>query len=74
MVWSCEVMPDKILWKLDGSTVFESKEGIPTAPLYMIANVAIKDRAENNFEVDQADDPYIMEIDYVKIYKMAPKQ
>ncbi len=73
MVWSCEIFPDKIIWKLDGNKVFESTEGIPTAPMYMIANVAIKDRPENDNKVDETGLPYVMEIDYVKIYKMVPK-
>lgn len=72
MVWSLECFPTKIYWKLNGRTVFESDEGIPTAPMYMIANVAVKDWAEIG-TVDQSNDPYIMEIDYVKIYKMVPK-
>jgi beta-glucanase (GH16 family) len=73
MVWACEIFPDRIVWKLDGNKVFESTEGIPTAPMYMIANVAIKDRPENGNKVDETGLPYVMEIDYVKIYKMVPK-
>lgn len=72
MVWSFECFPDRMIWKLDGNTVYESSEGIPTAPLYMIANVAIKDWPENNSEVDNTNLPYIMEIDYVRIYQMIP--
>ena len=26
------VTPDKMLWKLDGKTVYEATEGIPTSP------------------------------------------
>ena len=72
MVWACEVMPDRIVWLLDGKKVYESTEGIPTAPLYMIANVAIKDWEANNYEVDRTDNPYVMEIDYVRIYRIVP--
>ncbi len=71
MVWSFECLPEKMTWKLNGNTVFESTEGIPTAPLYMIANVAVKDWDNN--PVDDSNLPYIMEIDYVKIYQMVPK-
>jgi beta-glucanase (GH16 family) len=73
MVWTCEIFPDKIIWKLDGNIVFESTEGIPTAPMYMIANVAVKDYPENDNKVDESGLPYVMEIDYVKVYKMVPK-
>lgn len=73
MVWSFECFPDKMVWKLDNKVVMESSKGIPTAPLYMVANVAVKDWQENNKVVDGSGEPYIMEIDYVKIYKMVPK-
>lgn len=73
MVWSLECLPDKIVWKLNYNVVHESSEGIPTAPLYMIANVAVLDRPQNNYEVDNTGLPYVMEIDYVRIYKMVPK-
>ncbi|MBL8008445.1 MAG: glycoside hydrolase family 16 protein [Ignavibacteria bacterium] len=73
MVWSFECFPDKMLWKLDGNTVYESTEGIPTAPLYMIANVAIKDFKDNNYKVDNTGLPYIMEVDFIKIYKIVPE-
>jgi beta-glucanase (GH16 family) len=73
MVWSFECFPDKMVWKLNGNVVYETTEGIPTAPLYMIANVAIKDFPQNNYEVDDSGLPYVMEIDYVRIYKMVPK-
>lgn len=72
MIWSFECFPDRMIWKLNDKVVFESTEGIPTAPLYLIANVAIKDRKENNYEVDKTGLPYVMEIDYIKVYKMVP--
>lgn len=72
MIWSFECFPNKMLWKLNGNTVYESTEGIPTAPLYMIANVAVKDRPENDYKVDDSGLPYVMEIDYIKVYKMIP--
>ena len=72
MVWSFECYPDKMLWKLDGNVVFESKEGIPTAPMYLIANVAVKDWG-GEYSVDYSGSPYVMEIDYVRVYKMVPK-
>lgn len=72
MVWSFECFPDKMIWKLNGKTVYETMEGIPTAPLYMIANVAIKDWDQNGFKVDKNEEPYVMEIDYIKVYKMVP--
>ncbi|MBK7252926.1 MAG: family 16 glycosylhydrolase [Ignavibacteria bacterium] len=74
MIWTFECYPDKMIWKLDGKTIYETSEGIPTAPLYMIANVAIKDYKENNFEVENSGLPYIMEIDYVRVYKMVPNK
>ena len=43
MIWSFEWFPNKIVWKLDNNAVFESTKGIPTAPLYILANVAVKD-------------------------------
>ncbi len=72
MIWTFECYPDKMLWKLDGDIVYETTEGIPTAPLYMIANVAIKDYKEHNYEVEKTGLPYVMEIDYVRVYKMVP--
>lgn len=72
MVWSFECYPDRMLWKLNGKTVNESSEGIPTAPLYIIANVAIKDWQENEYKVDDSNTPYVMEIDYIRVYKMEP--
>ena len=72
MVWAIEVLPNKLVWKLNGNVVFEATDGIPTAPMYMIANVAIKDFPENNGVVDDSGLPYVMEIDYVKIYQMTP--
>ncbi|HMQ68750.1 MAG TPA: glycoside hydrolase family 16 protein [Ignavibacteria bacterium] len=74
MVWSFECFPDKMIWKLDGKIVFEATDGIPTAPLYMIANVAVKDHKENDFGIDDTGLPYVMEIDYVRVYKMVPKK
>ena len=73
MTWTFECFPDKMVWKLNGNVVYEASEGIPTAPLYMITNVAVKDWAENNNEVDETDDPYVMDIDYIRVYKMVPK-
>jgi beta-glucanase (GH16 family) len=72
MIWTFECYPDKMIWKLDGKIVNESTEGIPTAPMYLIANVAILDRKENSGIVDDSGLPYIMEIDYIKVYKMIP--
>lgn len=73
MVWSFECFPNKMVWKLNGNIVFEATEGIPTSPLYIIANVAVKDFEQNNYEVDNSNLPYIMEIDYIKAYKIVPK-
>lgn len=72
MIWTFECFPDNMIWKLNGNTVFESSEGIPTSPLYMIANVAVKDHEANDLEVDNSEIPYIMEIDFIKVYKMVP--
>lgn len=74
MVWTFECFPNKMIWKLDGKVVYESTEGIPTGPLYIIANVAIKEWAENNYQIDRSSEPYVMEIDYIKAYKMVPKK
>lgn len=78
MTWVLEITPKKMVWKLNNSVVYSSKQGLPTSPLYMIANVAIKDRPDCDITTDKiaqesTGDPYIMEIDYVKIYKMVPK-
>lgn len=73
MIWSFECLPNRMTWKLNGNVIYEATEGIPTAPLYMITNVAIKDWPENNYEVDNSDTPYVMEIDYIKVFKMVPK-
>jgi beta-glucanase (GH16 family) len=70
MIWSFECYPDKMLWKLDGKTVYEATEGIPTSPLYILVNVAVKDRKENDYKVDDSSNPYVMEIDYIKVYQM----
>ncbi len=72
MVWSFEWFPEKLVWKLDGKIVFESTKGIPTAPLYILANVAVKDFPENNKKVDDSNLPYEMEIDYIRVYQMVP--
>ncbi len=72
MIWEFECFPSNMIWKLDGKKVFESNEGIPTAPLYMIANVAVKDYKENDNKVDETGLPYVMEIDYIKVYQMIP--
>lgn len=74
MTWTFECFPNKMIWKLDDKVVYESTEGIPTAHMYIVANVAIKDRSENNYIVDISDTPYIMEIDYIRAYKMVPKK
>ncbi|MCB0727751.1 MAG: glycoside hydrolase family 16 protein [Ignavibacteriae bacterium] len=73
MVWIFECFPDKMIWKLDDKVVFESTQGIPTSPLYMIANVAVKDHEANDFWIDDTGSPYIMEIDYVRVFKMIPQ-
>ena len=73
MIWTFECFPDKMIWKLDGKTVFESTDGIPTAPMYLIANVAVKDWNDNNTGIDASSSPYVMEIDYIRVYKMVPK-
>ncbi|KAA0209887.1 MAG: glycoside hydrolase family 16 protein [Ignavibacteriaceae bacterium] len=72
MVWEFECLPNKATWKLDGKVVFEMTEGIPTAPMFMIANVAVKDHEQNNKQVDDSNSPYVMEIDYIRVYKMVP--
>jgi beta-glucanase (GH16 family) len=73
MTWTFECLPNSMVWKLNGNIVFEASDGIPTAPLYMIANVAVKDWEENGYIVDESIQPYVMEIDYVRVYKMVPK-
>jgi beta-glucanase (GH16 family) len=73
MIWSFECFPNKMVWKLNGNAVYEATDGIPTAPLCILANVAILDREENNYEVDNSNLPYVMEIDYIKVYQMVPK-
>lgn len=73
-VWAFECLPNKMIWKYNGNTVFEATDGIPTAPIYMIANVAVKDWPANQGLVDNSEQPYVMEIDYVKIYQMVPKR
>jgi len=73
MIWSFECFPDKMIWKLNNNIVFEEKVGIPTAPLYILANVAIKEQKENNFIVGNDEAPYEMEIDYIRVFKMIPK-
>ncbi|MBK9334525.1 MAG: glycoside hydrolase family 16 protein [Ignavibacteria bacterium] len=72
MIWTFECYPDRLVWKLNGNTVFEATDGIPTSKMYMIANVAVKDWEENNFEVDNSEIPYVMEVDYIRVYKMTP--
>ena len=69
MIWTFECTPEKMTWKLDGKTVFKSTKGIPTTPLYMIANVALKDW---DGTVGENGMPYVMEIDYIKAYQMIP--
>ncbi|MBK8984273.1 MAG: hypothetical protein IPM38_18620 [Ignavibacteria bacterium] len=63
-----------MLWKLelDGKTVYESIEGIPIAPMYIIANVAMKDWTGKLFKEDNTIAPYVMEINYIRAYKMVP--
>jgi len=73
MVWSLECTPEELVWKLNDKVVYRSTQGLPCSPLYMIANVAVKDRKENDFQVDDTGLPYVMEIDYVRIYQMVPK-
>ncbi len=74
MIWEFECFPSKMVWKLNDEVIYESAEGIPTSPLYIIANVAVKDWPENNYKADDSDLPYTMEIDYIKVYKMVPKK
>ncbi|MBK8984275.1 MAG: hypothetical protein IPM38_18630 [Ignavibacteria bacterium] len=74
MIWTFECYPDRLVWKLNGNTVFEATDGIPTSKMYMIANVAVKDWEENNFEVDNSEIPYVMEVDYIRVYKMTPNR
>ena len=78
MIWAIEVTPKKIVWKLNNKEVFRSKKGLPTSPLYMIANVALKDWPDRGITTEKitreaTDISYIMEIDYVKIYKYIPQ-
>lgn len=72
MIWSFECFPNNMVWKLNGKVVKESTVGIPTAPLYLIANVAVLNRIENDNVVDISGLPYVMEIDYIRVYKMVP--
>lgn len=72
MIWSFECFPDRMLWKLNGKTVYESTEGVPTSPLYLIANVAMKDWTGKIFRNDQSILPYVMEIDYIRAYRLIP--
>ncbi|HMS65237.1 MAG TPA: glycoside hydrolase family 16 protein [Ignavibacteria bacterium] len=68
MTWTFESYPNKMVWKLNGKTVFKATEGIPDSPLYMIANVAVKDW--DGKPVDNSGFPYVMEIDYIKAYQL----
>lgn len=75
MIWAIEVTPKKMVWKLNNNIVFSSKKGLPKSPLYMIANLAIKDWQDAGISYEEISNnaegnPYVMEIDYVKIYKM----
>lgn len=73
MIWTFECFPDKMIWRLDDKVVFEATQGIPTNPLYMIANVAVKDHEANDREVDLSEIPFVMEIDYIRVYRMVPE-
>ncbi|MEO8665755.1 MAG: glycoside hydrolase family 16 protein [Ignavibacteria bacterium] len=75
MTWTFEHNPERMIWYLNGKKVYSSKQGMPTTPLYMIANLAIKGRPDyQNTDKIISDaavlPPYEMEIDYVKIYKL----
>ena len=75
MIWTMEITPKKMVWKLNNKVVCSSSQGLPSSPLYLIANVAIKDRPDDEIPAEKianeaVGEPYVMEIDYIKIYKL----
>ena len=45
LYWS----PNQVIWFIDGQRVFESNQGIPEQPMYLIANLAVYQQAKENW-------------------------
>jgi len=59
--------PDLLVWYVDGIERFRSDQGVPTVPMYLIANLAVG----GNWPGPPNDDtefPSTFEVDYIRVY------
>jgi beta-glucanase (GH16 family) len=56
--------PGKITWFVDGKKTFESTDGVPHQPMYLIIDLGGDPAADTNL-------PASLDIDYVRVYKRA---
>jgi len=59
--------PDILIWYVDGIERFRSDQGVPTVPMYLIANLAVG----GNWPGPPNDDtefPSSFEVDYIRVY------
>ncbi|HEY3280717.1 MAG TPA: glycoside hydrolase family 16 protein [Armatimonadota bacterium] len=66
--FAVEWKPDEILWYVDGTQRFASKEGIPSEPMYLIANLAVGGDWPGMPDAT-TEFPKSMDVDYIRVYQ-----
>jgi len=66
-IYSLEWNEESLVWKINGITVKEEKNGVPQVPLYMVFNSGLQDEVDDNLL------PSKMHIDWVEVYKEKPE-
>ena len=60
--------PDRIVWFVDGKKTFESVDGIPRQPMYLLIDLAAGGRLARSPDVSTVL-PACFDIDYVRVYR-----
>jgi beta-glucanase (GH16 family) len=66
--FAVEWMPSEIIWYVDGVEQFRSSQGIPTEPMYIIANLAVGGNWPG-YPDGTTPFPSYLEIDYIRAYQ-----
>lgn len=66
--FAVEWKADEIVWYVDGEERFRSSQGIPSVPMYILANLAVGGDWPGNPD-DATPFPGVMIIDYIRIYQ-----
>jgi beta-glucanase (GH16 family) len=59
LIWT----PEKLIWKINNTPVFEITEGVPQEPMYVLLSSGI---SKNNEQIQL---PCTMEVDWIRVYQ-----